>query len=289
MSEVNSKIVVNLDNNTGNQIKQGSKRIIENTNSINTMSNNVEEVEIEPTSNFLDDFYEALGSDRLSKETGIDCFEAQGYDFVEKSDIKTVERRGAYNENILVTLDNDDSYLFVNENGQMILGSITDKRGSTICFPDGFNAFIKMVRPSKKSGDPIDIDRVMVADGTLSVEILGVIYEFDMASGQLKTIFNRNTNDVISRNDIDNTMKEFSERLASYLNNGTTATDIMNKYNLTADNLSYINMDYDGQLSLNFNGVSIKVNNSDYGTTYMISQYSEIEEIAVPDGEMIII
>ena len=108
--------------------------------------------------------------------------------------------------------------IVVNENGQMILGSITDKRGSTICFPDGFNAFIKMVRPSKKSGDPIDIDRVMVADGILSVEILGVIYEFDMTSGQLKTIFNRNTNDVISRNDIDNTMKEFSERLASYLN-----------------------------------------------------------------------
>ncbi|HIT37975.1 MAG TPA: hypothetical protein IAB59_05820 [Candidatus Onthousia faecipullorum] len=277
-TKISNKNEINITQMKATEFKTGSK----NGKIDLTLPTNVDNVEVEKV-NFVDDFLDFVGSSKLSKDTGLSCFTMNDFDFVEKSDIKDVEKRGPKGENILVTLKNGDSYFFVEDNGMMELYEVTDKNGSTMSFPDGFSKFSSMFRSYSLGGDASPIDSMNITDNYFYVDSLGTEYIFDTDTGKINSI---DTGDkYFTAADINNYMEDFCNKLASYCNEGEDfAKYIMDRYNLTTDNLTYIKANR-GQLILNFNGVSVSTITSGSITSYTISDSSGFDIIPVPEGE----
>lgn len=165
----------------------------------------------------------------------------------------------------------------------MELYEVTDKNGSTMSFPDGFSKFSSMFRSYSLGGDASPIDSMNITDNYFYVDSLGTEYIFDTDTGKINSI---DTGDkYFTAADINNYMEDFCNKLASYCNEGEDfAKYIMDRYNLTTDNLTYIKANR-GQLILNFNGVSVSTITSGSITSYTISDSSGFDIIPVPEGE----
>ena len=277
-TRISNKNEINIKEAKATEFKRDSK----NSKIDLTLSTNVNNVEVEKV-NFVDDFLDFVGSDKLSKDTGLSCFTTNGFDFIEKSDIKDVEKRGPNGENILVTLKNGDSYFFIEDNGMMELSKVTDKNGSTMSFPDGFSKFSGMFRSYSLGGDASPIESMNIVNDSFYVESLGTEYIFDTNTGKITSVYTGDEHFTAA--DINNYMEDFCNKLATYCNEGEEfAKYLMDRYNLTTDNLTYIKANR-GQLILNFNGVSVSTITSGSITSYTISDSSGFDVIPVPEGE----
>lgn len=288
MPGVNSKIVSNLDSNITNNMKNENRDITKIADIEKTISNNIEDVELDLV-NFADDFYDAIGSNRLSKETGMKCIYSLGLsNFIEEKDIKKVEKRGSNGKNVLITLKDGSSYLFVNETGKTYLSSITDSKGRCINFGKNFEEFINKFRKWAPWGDPLEIKDISLFGGEITFNMgsgnrYGEEYTFDMETKKLRRISLGRT--TYSAEDINDMLKEVSERLANYLNDGSTMEDIMNKYNLdlNIDNISMVMMTGEGEIRLRVGDMSLSIFDDGNSKSYTI--YSDIDGIVLPEDE----
>ena len=278
------------DNSDHNKMKTESNFITNTTNTKNIISNDVEELELDPV-NFVDDFYDAMGSNKLSKETGMKAISSLGIglsNFIEEKDIKTVEKRGSGGKNVLVTLKDGSSYFIVNEDGKPYLSYITDRNGKEISFGRNFEDFLNKFRKRNQAGDPVtyikDIsllggDIIFYMDGSYNTEK----YRFDMETKKLREISTKfmtyYPEDII---------KEVSERLANYLNDGSTAEDIINKYNLNLDidNIKWIQIDgTENYTKIKFCIGDMNLRVYDDGTSKRYTIFSNIDGVELPEDE----
>ena len=293
MSGTNSKIISNLDSSISDSIKKESAPITNTTNVISSISNNIEEVELDPV-NFVDDFYDAIGSNKLSKETGMKAISSLGIglsNFIEEKDIKTVEKRGADGKNVRITLKDGSSYLIVNESGKAYLSSIRDKEGREIIFGESFEDFFNKFRKWSQSGDPgTYIQDISLLGGDITFNMsggrYGEKYRFDMETKKLREISIGYM--TYHAEDINNMLKEVSERLANYLNDGSTAEDIMNKYNLNLDidNIKRIQI-HGGEnyaiIMLRIGDMNLRIDDDGNSKRYTI--FSNIDGVELPEDE----
>ena len=294
MSGTNSKIISNLDSSISDSIKKESAPITNTTNVISSISNNIEEVELDSV-NFVDDFYDAIGSNKLSKETGMKAISSLGIglsNFIEEKDIKTVEKRGADGKNVRITLKDGSSYLIVNESGKAYLSSIRDKDGREIIFGESFEDFFNKFRKWSQSGDPgTYIQNISLLGGDITFNMgagdrYGEKYTFDMETKKLRKISRGYM--TYHAEDINNMLKEVSERLANYLNDGSTAEDIMNKYNLNLDidNIKRIQI-HGGEnyaiIMLRIGDMNLRIDDDGNSKRYTI--FSNIDGIELPEDE----
>lgn len=294
MSGTNSKIISNLDSSISDSIKKESAPITNTTNVISSISNNIEEVELDSV-NFVDDFYDAIGSNKLSKETGMKAISSLGIglsNFIEEKDIKTVEKRGADGKNVRITLKDGSSYLIVNESGKAYLSSIRDKEGREIIFGESFEDFFNKFRKWSQSGDPgTYIQNISLLGGDITFNMgagdrYGEKYTFDMETKKLREISIGYM--TYHAEDINNMLKEVSERLANYLNDGSTAEDIMNKYNLNLDidNIKRIQI-HGGEnyaiIMLRIGDMNLRIDDDGNSKRYTI--FSNIDGVELPEDE----
>ena len=254
------------DDFSHNKMKNESKFITNTTNTKNIISNDVEELELDPV-NFVDDFYNAIGSNRLSKETGMEYFESLGLlSFIDENDIKKVEKSGSSGKDALITLKDGSSYLFSKEEGKTYLSSIRDKEGREINFGKDFENFINTFKRQERN-----IEDISMVDGNITFNMTaGDEYTFDMETKNLREISYGETK--YSINDINNMLREVSERVADYLNDGSTAEDIMNKYNLNLniDNISTLNVMSEDWILLNVGDIKLSIYNNENHKYYAI-------------------
>lgn len=290
MSGTNSKIISNLDSSISDSIKKESAPITNTTNVISSISNNIEEVELDSV-NFVDDFYDAIGSNKLSKETGMKAISSLGIglsNFIEEKDIKTVEKRGSGGKNVLVTLKDGSSYFIVNEDGKPYLSYITDRNGEKISFGRDFEDFLEKFRKRNQAGDPVThIKDISLLGGDITFYMDGYYntekYTFDMETKKLRSISTK-----FMTYYPDDIIKEVSERLANYLNDGSTAEDIINKYNLNLDfdNIKWIRMDaMDNYTKIILRIGDMKLGVYDDGTSKRYTIFSNIDGVELPEDE----
>ena len=248
------------------KMKNESKFITNTTNIKKTISGDIEELELDPV-NFVDDFYNAIGSNRLSKETGMEYFESLGLlSFIDENDIKKVEKSGSNGKDALITLKDGSSYLFSKGEGKTYLSSIRDKEGREINFGKDFENFINTFKRQKSN-----IEDISMVDGNITFNMTaGDEYTFDMETKKLKEISYGDTR--YSANDINNMLIEVSERIANYLNDGSTAENIINKYNLNLniDNISMLNIMSEDWNLLNVGDMKLSIYNDGNYTHYAI-------------------
>lgn len=243
----------------------------------NTIKTEVENIDIQPVStSFIDIIDSIINGTDIEKEV-VNVFENNNLDFVKTSDIASVDVVGINKDSLKVTLKDGMQYLFTKENDRLYLRGIIDDKGNNFSFSDG--GIFKKIGTTDKAGDKSNITNISSNSYYLLVETEdGTTYYFNNQGGMLDG-FSNSEFGYITGSTMDSTINSFAKSWASQLGqNEDYASILIDKYNLSKDNISYIEA-YNNQAYIGIGDITLIITKTSTGLSYNISEYSNVDAI----------
>ncbi len=276
-----SKSSLNLEN----KVSTRNNKISSNITKFNTNKN---EVEIEFVNSFGDAVLDALGSNKITKSTAVDAFESEGLEFIDKGDIKEAIRSGVNGENLKITLDNGDVYIFgQSNNSYKLLNYISD--GHTVTFDNGLEDLYNNIYGPAGNNKISSIN--MVGDTLLLKLEDGTYLFFDTANNNKLTTISSNgryyyMDDV--KDAIDAMREDCIDKNSEWIRRNNSNDEIARIYEeenewlekCTYENIEKIEIGENGIMFITMKGSDkrwsiIFKNNKPYNATYWASDTNE--------------
>lgn len=262
------------------------------SNTITKFNTNKNEVEVEFVSTFGDAFLDALGSNKITKSTAVDVFESEGITFIDKDDIKEAIKSGVNSENLKITLNNGDVYIFEQSNNSYKLLNYTSD-GNTVTFDNGFEELYNDIYgPSGNN----KIEGINLLGDTLQLKLEDGTYLFyDITNNNKLTTISSNgkyyyTDDVKDAIDIirESCINKNMEAIEwfTYNNPNEEAVRMFEDENewlekCTYDNINKIEIAKNGMMYITMEGsdkrwaITFDSNNKPYSASYWASDTNE--------------